>query len=327
VSALEVRSGCTVRVFTGAPLPRGAGAVVPWELTQTRAGVVTFTAPGVAGKNIRRAGDDMKPGDRPLAAGHVLHSTRLALAAALGHARLTVSRVPRVAVLSPGDELVPAAEVPGPGKIRNSNAHYLAGALRETGAEPLDLGIVGDDPRATEAAIAAALERGADAVVTSGGASAGDYDFVREFARERAQPAWVFKVAMRPGKPLVFGLIAGRPLFGLPGNPASAIVAFEVFVRPALRKMRGEAQVLPAMFGARFPFEYRYPTGRTFFLRARIEADDGGGYHVLPPGPQDSSFLRPMAGANALVVLDPDRGLVQAGDLRPAQWLAAGVES
>ncbi|HLU47656.1 MAG TPA: molybdopterin molybdotransferase MoeA, partial [Planctomycetota bacterium] len=224
--------------------------------------------------------------------------------------------------------LVPVDQTPGPGQIRNSNAHTLVSLLRECGAEPVDRGIVSDDILALEDAIHAALQAGADAIVTSGGVSAGDRDFIRDLVQRRAEPGHIFRIAMRPGKPLAFGLFEGRPLFGLPGNPASALVAFEIFVRPALRKMRGETPIVPATFPVRIPFQYRYRGGRTFLLRARVEPDfERGGYSLVPPGPQDSSFLASMATNNVLVILPGDRDRIEPDEVLPAIWLASALES
>ena len=306
---------------TGAPLPPGAEAVVPHELTNFTDTEVTFNAPIEAGRNIRLAGGDMKPGDVPLGPGAVLGPSQLGIAATLGYAELQVSRRPRVAILSPGDELVDIAEQPGPGKIRNSNACSLRAAVLESGCEPLDMGIIPDNKPAISAAIREAILRGADAFVSTGGASAGDFDFVKEVISEEADPAHVFKVAMKPGKPQVFGLFDGRPFFGLPGNPAAAIVSFEVFVRPGLRKLQGCARILPELFEVRFPFEHHYKAGRVFLLRTRIEPAADGGYEVVRPGEQDSSFLASLARANAIVVLPAGGGPVGEGELRPAFWI------
>jgi molybdopterin molybdotransferase len=169
-------------------------------------------------------------------------------------------------------------------------------------------------------AIETAIDSAADAIISTGGVSAGDRDLVQAIVRERGRPGHVFKVAMRPGKPQVFGLFGGKPLFGLPGNPASALISFEVFVRPAIRKLRGEAEILDAPFGARFPFEHTYSPGRVFFLRARVEPD-GAGFRVAGAGKQDSSFLSSFAAANALIRLPADRGKVEAGEVHPAFWI------
>lgn len=314
--------GAAVKIMTGAPVPEGADAVVPHELTRFTEHEVLFQRPVRAGQNLRRAGGDLRPGDAPLPVGTVLGGPQLALLATMGRSRVSVTRTPRVAILSPGNELVEVERVPGPGQIRNSNAYALLGLLVGAGVEPVQLGIVRDSREAVVRAIELALEVGADAIVSTGGVSAGDLDFVQAVVRERGRPGHVLKVAMRPGKPQVFGLFEGRPLLGLPGNPAAAILSFEIFVRPALRRLRGEREVLPVPFLVRFPFEHRYPTGRTFLLRTRVVPDlTRGGFQVALPGAQDSSFLSSLADANALVLLPPEGGVVEVGGLRPAIWL------
>ena len=318
---VALEPAAAIRIMTGAPLPAGAGAVVPHELTSFTAERVTFRGSARPGQNVRRAGADMKPGDLVLRAGTVLRGPQLAIAAAQGRERLSVTRPVRVAVLSPGNELVPASSTPGPGQIRNSNAFAISGLLRGAGVLPIDLGIVRDAKSELLAAIDRAIALGADAIVTTGGASAGDYDFVRAVVRESARPGLVFHVAMRPGKPQAFGLFHGRPLFGLPGNPAASILSFEIFVRPALRKMRGEREVLPVSFGVRFPFEHRYRPGRVFLLRCRVEPDPAGGFRVTPPGEQDSSHLTSLAEANAIVTLPADRDCIAQGEVLSAIWL------
>ena len=316
-----LQPGASIRIMTGAPMPPGADAVVPHELTRFDAERVAFTKPVKAGHNIRRAGGDLRPGDVPLRAGAVLGGPQLAIAASLGYTSVLATRPLRVAIISPGNELVDASEKPGPGKIRNSNAYSLMGLLRSAGAEPVNLGIIRDTKEEVLGAIEHAVLLGADGIVSTGGVSAGDYDFVQAVVRESARPGHVFKVAMRPGKPQVFGLFSGKPLFGLPGNPAASIVSFEVFVRPALRKMRGEAKLLEQAFGVRFPFEHHYKPGRVFLLRARVEPDPAGGYRVLPPGEQDSSFLSSLADANVIIALPADRDRVLEGEVMPAMWM------
>lgn len=318
-SPLEPRAA--IRIMTGAPLPAGAEAVVPHELTRFDDRSVTFTRPVKLNQNVRRAGGDLKPGDVPLRAGVVLEGPQLAILAALGQAQVQVTRRLRVAILSPGNELVEVGAACGPGQIRNSNAYSLLGLLASAGVEPMNLGIIADTREAVHAAIRRALDGGADAMVSTGGVSAGDYDFVQAVVREAAQPGHVFKVAMRPGKPQVFGLFEGKPLFGLPGNPAASILSFEVFVRPALRRLRGETRLLPETFGVRFPSQFRYKPGRVFLLRVRLEPDDLVGYRVVRPGEQDSSFLSSLAEANAVVMLPADGEVVEAGEVRPAFWL------
>lgn len=313
--------GTAARIMTGAPLPQGAEAVIPHELTRFDDKTVTFTRPAQPGANIRRRGGDVAPGDVALASGLVLGGPQLGVAASLGVTTLRVTRRPRVAIISPGDELVDVATTPGPGQIRNSNAFSLAGLLLSNGCEPILRGIVPDSLEAIRAAIGQALDEGADAIVTTGGVSAGDYDFVQKVVREDGRPGHVAKVAMRPGKPQVFGLFRGKPLFGLPGNPAAAVVSFEVFVRPALRALLGQRPMVPERFAVRFPSVHAYRPGRVFLLRARVEADPVHGHEVASIGQQDSAVLSSLAEANAIIFLEAERGRVEAGETAPALWL------
>jgi len=321
---LSIAPGTTARIMTGAPMPAGADAVVPHELTRAEGGRVFFDAPAKAGGNIRRAGCDMRPGDAPLRSGERLRGPQLAVAAALGRPSLLVTMAPRVAILSPGDELVEPGERLGPGQIVSSNQYALIGLLKELGAEPMPLGIVPDDRRAIRAALRRAAEAGAGAAITTGGVSAGDFDHVQAIAREEGAPGRVFKVAMRPGKPQAFALLDGIPLFGLPGNPASAVISFLVFVRPALKRMLCEAKALADRFPVRFRRAFRYKPGRTLFLRCRVEPDasaEGRGFSVAEVGEQDSSVLSSLARANAVVVLPADRDVAEAGETFLAEWI------
>jgi molybdopterin molybdotransferase len=332
--APALEPGAAIRIMTGAPIPPGADAVVPHEMTVFDAAAVSFHAAARPGQNIRRAGGDLRAGAVALTAGAVLRGPQLAILASLGRATVRVTRPLRVAVISPGNELVPPGLPRGPGQIWNANAHAISASLCDLGAEPIDLGIIPDSKEAVLAAVGKALAAGADAVVSTGGVSAGDFDFVQAAVRDAARPGHVLKVAMRPGKPQVFGLFDGKPLFGLPGNPASAIISFEVFVRPALRKMRGEAEFLDPPFGVRFAFVHRYKPGRVFLLRARVEPDDvpspdgpprawtrASGFRVAAAGAQDSSFLSSLARANAIIRLPANRDRVEEGEVHPATWI------
>ena len=316
--------GKAIRIMTGAPVPAGTEAVIPHELTRHDERQVTFSRPARPGQNIRRAGEDFNPGDVALRAGTVLRGPHLGIAATLGWAEVSVSRRLKVAILSPGDELVEVDAPCGPGQIRNSSAHALRGALKDLGAEVIYPGIIPDRKQAIRDAIFDVVNEGADAMVSTGGASAGDFDYVKALVAEDAEPGYIFKVAMRPGKPQVFGLFRERPLFGLPGNPAASVLSFEMLVRPALRKMRGEAQIHEPRFRVRFPFEYRYRGGRVFLLRTRVVPDEespNGGFCVTQPGAQGSGLMAGLAEANAIVVLPAERDRVEPGETFPAQWI------
>ncbi len=314
--------GSAQRIMTGAPIPEGGDAVVPHELTESTETEVIFVVPARSGQNIRRAGGDLSPGDVAVLAGARLRGPQIALVASVGRRTVRATRRPRVAILSPGKELVEPWEKPGPGQVRNSNAHGLAGFVRECGGDPTVLRIVGDDVEEIRAAIKRAIAEGADALLSTGGVSAGDFDFVRQVAEEDGRPGRVFKTSMRPGKPQVFAMIDGKPLWGLPGNPAAAIVSFTVFVRPGLRKLLGERPVVPAPFPVRLTEDIQYRAGRVFMLRARVEPDlESGGYLLASAGDQDSSFLASLSEANAIVELPADREVAPAGDIFPAHWI------
>ncbi len=318
-----LESGAAVRIMTGAPVPAGADAVVPHELTACVGGRIRFESSARFGSNIRLAGSELQPGELALARGVRLRGPQLALAASLGRAELRVTRRARVAVLSPGNELVEPGRPLGPGQIYSSNQLSIAGFLVELGAEPIPMGIIADDRAAIRAAIGRAAEAGADAVISTGGVSAGDYDFIQAILREDGRPGKSYKVAMRPGKPLAFGRVDGLPVFGLPGNPASAVISFIVFARPALRLLLGETRVLAERFGVEFTEPFRYRPGREFFLRARVGAEepDGGRLRVLDVGAQDSNVLTSLARANALVALPGDRSEALPGESFPAEWI------
>jgi molybdopterin molybdotransferase len=316
-----VSPGSALRIMTGAPVPAGADAVVPHELTRTEGEAVVFEAPSEPGTHVRRSGSDLRPGDAPLRAGIRLTGPRLALAAVLGRDRLLVTRRPRIGILSAGDELVEPEAAPAPGQVRSVNAFSLIGLISELGAEPVDLGIVRDSIEAVRAAIGRAGAAGLDLVVSTGGASAGDRDCIRDLALADGRPGRILKAAMRPGKPLVAARIKGLPLLGLPGNPGSAVVSFAVFGRPAVRRLLGEVPEIAGRFKVRLEIPVRYRPGRTHVLRARAEPDPEGGFRVVEAGGQDAGGLASLARANILVFLPGDRDGAAAGELHPAEWL------
>jgi molybdopterin molybdotransferase len=221
-------------------------------------------------------------------------------------------------IISTGDELVGVGEELAPGKIRDSNSYTTYGMVRDAGAEPLRLGVIGDDAAALERAITANLDR-VDLFITSGGVSVGDYDMVKDVLGKLGEMNF-WKVAMRPGKPQAFGHIGGKPLFGLPGNPVSVMVSFEQFVRPALLKMMGRRDIFRPEVTAVLDSPLGRKTGRAEFIRVVVEWREGR-YHALPTGPQGSGILRSMVLGNALAVLPEDVGRLEPGDEVAVQLL------
>ena len=310
---VEVGPGQAVRIMTGAPMPAGADAVVMVELTQPGPDGSSVEVQGAVdvGQSVRPAGSDLALGDVVLDRGTVLTAGHLGVLASLGIRRAPVYRRARVGVLSTGDEL---SDDPGPlrpGQIRDSNRPTLLALLRGSGCEAVDLGLVRDD----EEAISAAVRRGTeecDAVLTSGGVSVGDFDFVKTVLDRLGRMRWM-QVAIRPAKPFAFGTVDGTPVFGLPGNPVSSMVSFELFARPALRQMMGHTQLdrPRARVVADQPLR-RTPDGKVHFVRAVATMGADGRYHVRSAGGQGSHQLAAMAAANALAVL-PDGDGVAAG--------------
>ena len=229
--------GEAAKIMTGAPLPGGADAVVQSESTREEGSHVLVLEPVRPGRNIRRSGEDVARGDRVLAAGSVLGPAEIGLIASLGLPSIQVHRLPRVAIISTGSELVEVDQPLGPGQIRNSNSYSLRGQCQQLGIQATALGIVPDDYGATRELIEQGLAY--DVLLTSGGVSVGEFDFVKEVQDELGVERRLWGVAMKPGKPLAFGVRDGTLVFGLPGNPVSAMVSFELFVRPALLRLMG----------------------------------------------------------------------------------------
>jgi molybdopterin molybdotransferase len=310
--------GQCLRIMTGAPMPAGCDTVVPLELVREHDGRV-HVAPGAVrrGENLRRRGEDLVRGGVALAAGRRLRPADLGLAASLGLTSIDVRPRLRVALFSTGDEVVaPGAPLP-PGAIYDSNRFALAASIERLGCNVVDLGLVRDDPLALEAALREGLAR-ADVIVTSGGVSAGDADHTRDvLARLGGVAFW--KVAMRPGRPFAFGPLRGSDgtgswLFGLPGNPVAALVAFHVFVRGALLRLAGAAAEDPPSFALPCAEPIRKRPGRTEFQRGTVERGSGGGLQVRPFAQQGAGVLRSMSEANALIVLPHAGGAVAAGE-------------
>ncbi|WP_287153284.1 gephyrin-like molybdotransferase Glp [Candidatus Solincola tengchongensis] len=305
-----VGPGQALRIMTGAPLPAGADAVVPVERTRAVEGRVLVLEGVSRGDNVRRAGEDVRAGERVIASGTLVGPAELGMLASLGHARARCFRRAVVGIISTGDELVEVGEELSPGKIRDSNSYTVYGMVLEAGGIPLRLGIVRDDAALLERTILENLDR-VDLFVTSGGVSVGDYDMVKDVLGKLGEMNF-WKVAMRPGKPQAFGHIGGKPLFGLPGNPVSVMVSFEQFVRPALLKMMGRSSLFRPQVTAVLDAPIGRRTGRTEFIRVIAEWREGR-YHVRPTGPQGSGILKSMVLGNALAVLPEEVGRLEPG--------------
>jgi molybdenum cofactor synthesis domain-containing protein len=315
-----VTPGHAVRIMTGAPVPHGAEAIVMVEDSQ-RIGDdrVRLTARVEANQAIRPAGDDVKRGEVVFTPGDVVTPAAIGTLAGMNVQALTVTRRPTVAVLSTGDELVDDGRPLGPGQIRESNKTMLVRLVTEAGCDVADYGIVGDDEAELEDVLRHAAEH-CDAIVTSGGVSMGDYDVVKAVLGRIADMRWM-QIAIKPAKPFAFGKLNGTPIFGLPGNPVSSFVSFELFARPALRKMAGHATpqrpYVNVTAAARFT---RKPDGKEHFARAVVAARDGT-LTATPVSAQGSHQLAVTALANALVVL-PDGNSVEPGDTVQALLLS-----
>jgi molybdopterin molybdotransferase len=300
--------------MTGAPVPPSTGAVVPVEWTDAGIARVTITRSPRAGQHIRRAGEDMTPGRLLLTAGTRLAARHIALLAAAGHDRVRVHPRPRVIVLSTGSELVEPGRPPGFGQVSDANSFTLTAAAMDAGAVAYRVGIVPDDPRLLLSTLEDQLVR-ADLVITSGGVSAGAYDTVKEVL-SRLGTVSFDRVAMQPGMPQGFGTLGddGIPIFTLPGNPVSAYVSFEVFVRPALRKMLGEPNLHRPAVTATVTEGWTSSPDKRQFVRAALTFDDAGRPLVHPVGGHGSHLVADLAQANALAVVAEETTRVVPGD-------------
>ncbi len=305
--------GEAARIFTGGVVPTGADAIIIQEHA-TRAGhEVTITRPASSGRHIRVEGLDFRAGDVLLARGHRLTARDLGLAAAMNRATLPVHRQPQIALLATGDELVAPGSNPGPGQIVYSNGFALRAMMHSEGVDVIDLGIAPDRLDETVAAVRRARAAGADVLVTTGGASVGDYDLVQKAFAAEGMTLSFWKVAMRPGRPLLHGRIGEMHVLGLPGNPVSAFVCGLLFLIPLLRTLAGRSDVsLPAesaVLGASQPANDE----RADFLRASLQRDDGGQLVATPFPTQDSSMVGLLAKANCLVIREPYAPPAEAG--------------
>lgn len=310
-SGVRVEPGTAVRIMTGAPLPAGAEAVVMREDTTEHPDRVLVRCPAEDGEHVRRAGEDITPGAVVARAGTPLKPAVIGVLASIGAAEVLAVRRPRVAILATGDELVDVHGALGPGQIRASSSYALEALVAAAGATPVNLGIARDDRADLEAKMAEGAK--ADLLLTTGGVSVGDHDLVKEVLEAGGTMAF-WRIDMQPGKPLAFGRVAGTPVIGLPGNPVSTLVGFELFVRPAIRKLQGHALLRRPPVRAALAADHEKRGARRQFLRAQVAWGPAGFTARLEAG-QGSHQLSGMARGNALVVLPEGPGRFVAGDL------------
>ena len=296
-----LQPGTAVRIMTGAPIPPGAEAVVPFENTERDGDYVLIFKPYSMWKNIRHAGEDVKKGEVVLARGKTLRPQEIGMLAALGHPTVLVHRRPRVAVLSTGDEVIDVTDPWQPGKIRDANSYTVSALIQKYGGIPLRLGIAPDTIEALTAKIREALSLNADFILTSGGVSMGDFDVVKKvLATEGEMHFW--RARMKPGKPMAFGEIQGVPLLGLPGNPVSSTISFELFARPAILTMLGKTRLEKPVIDAILVDPVKRKDNRRHYLRVWLEEKDGQIYAHLT-GDQGSGILRSMVQADGLAII------------------------
>ncbi len=297
VSSLSMGPGQAVRIMTGAMLPAGADTVVQFEHTRADGQWVEVLRPPRAGANVRPAGEDVQAGEVVLRPGKRLRPQEIGMLAALGHLRVAVVRRPRVAILATGDEVVPPQEAPGPGQIRDANSYTVASQVARWGGVPLLLGVARDQEELVRRGVREALAQQADLIVTSGGVSVGDFDLVKTvLATEGEMRFW--SLAMKPGRPLAFGVVGGVPLLGLPGNPVAAMISMELFGR--------RARLLE-------PIEHR--DRRRHYLRVRLRPGADGVPEATLTGNQGSGILRSLVEADGLLIVPEDSARLEVGTL------------
>ncbi|MCB0833171.1 MAG: molybdopterin molybdotransferase MoeA [Bacteroidetes bacterium] len=306
----KIGAGESIQIMTGAPMPEGSDAVVMVEKSELANGTVRIFEKVSPGEHRRPAGDDIQKGECVFSAGRVLDPYDIGVLASMGHATVPVIPLPSVALVATGDELVELDQPLSPGKIRASSRYALAAHLRQLGCPVLDLGLVRDDPRAVEAALRKAFT--CDAVLTTGGVSMGEHDFVRTSLEEIGVDLKFWKVKQKPGKPLVFGTSGHRLFFGLPGNPVSTLLCYKLYAEPALRKMAGHTLLDLPQLRAVLKDSLRKKTSLTQFFRGRVYVEDNRIAVTVSPN-QSSGVLSSLAFSNALIVAEEGISELSAG--------------
>ncbi len=313
-----VQAGQAIRIMTGAPIPKGANAVIPVEDTKRGNGSVYVLRALRPGDFIRKAGEDVKKGDRVITQGEIIRPSEVGMLASIGKSFVLVYRRPLVAILCTGEELVDVGEPLVGAKIVSSNSYTLAAQVKACGAIPMQLGIARDEKEEIKGKLLQGLQ--ADVFISSAGVSVGDFDFVRDALKELGAEMIFWRVAMKPGKPIAFWIYEGKPVFSLPGNPVSSMVTFEQFVRPSLLKMMGHREIFRPIIKATLQEEIRKEPGLKHFIRAVVSPGKEG-YTVSTTGPQGSGILRSMVKANGLIVIPEDCDVVRAGEQVKVQLL------
>jgi molybdopterin molybdotransferase len=313
----HVSGGQAARIMTGAVMPDGADAVVMQEVTELVEDKVKIFESVEAAENVRFTGESVKQGDCVMSPGKVLRPPEISMLASLNCGEVKVYRKPTVAVVSTGDELTPLGEPLMPGMIRDSNRYGMYAQVQSADAFPIDMGIAPDDEVETERIFRESLAK-ADALITSGGVSVGEHDVVKNVLTKLGKMNF-WRVAMKPGKPQAYGIIDGKPIFGLPGNPVSSLVVFELFVRPALLKMAGHTDLLRPTFKAVLAADVTNKDGRVNYMRAILTEQDGE-YTAKTTGPQGSGILHSLVLANGLITI-PAGVTLHAGETVDAQFL------
>lgn len=319
----SIAAGQASRIMTGAPIPEGADAVLRMEDTEKDGPLVRIKAKTLCKQNIRMAGEDVREGAVVIRSGSIVRPAEIGMLASLGRSFISVYQRPLVAVLSTGNELVDIDEDSSPWSIVNSNSYSIAAQVMDLGAVTMQMGIAKDEREDLVAKFQAALR--ADVVISSGGVSVGDYDLVKDIMKEVGSKMQFWQVAMRPGRPLVYGTTGNIHLFGLPGNPVSSMISFEQFIRPALLRMMGHKKIFRKTVKAILKESIEKRKGLTHFIRAIVSFADGR-YTASTTGEQGSGILNSMVMANGLIVASEDAELIKAGSEVLVQLLDNSLE-